>query len=90
MERTFRVRAQWIVVAVAALLTSACSLDKQQEPALIGPSNLGLSVTMTASPDRLPRDGTSQSVVTLTVRDAQLGADGDTRTIGRPCRTGGD
>ncbi|OFW00794.1 MAG: hypothetical protein A3I61_00340 [Acidobacteria bacterium RIFCSPLOWO2_02_FULL_68_18] len=34
-----------------------------------GPSEFALSVTMTATPDRLPRDGSSQSVITVTVRD---------------------
>jgi PKD repeat protein len=48
-----------------------CSLDKQTTPTLSGPSGFGLSVTMTASPDQLPRDGASQSVVTLTARDSQ-------------------
>src|SRR5438552_379830 len=69
MEKIFRVRAQWIAVAVAALLTSACSLDKQQMPALSGPSGLALSIAMSATPDSLPRDGSSQSVVTLTAID---------------------
>ncbi len=70
MDRTtFRVRVQWLAVAVAALLTSACSLAKQEMPALSGPSGLGLSITLAASPDTLPRDGSSQSVITLTARD---------------------
>jgi len=59
------------VIGAAALSVAACSLDKQEMPALSGPSTFGVSVTMAASPDRLPRDGSSQSVVTLTVRDAQ-------------------
>lgn len=58
-------------VAVAAAAIAACSLDKQEPPALAGPSDLGLSIAMSASPDQLPRDGTSQSVVTLTARDPQ-------------------
>jgi PKD repeat protein len=68
-RRTFNVRVQWIAVAVAALLTSACSLDKQEEPALMGPSDLGLSIALTATPDQLPRDGSSSAVVTLIARD---------------------
>jgi PKD repeat protein len=67
--RTVRASVSWVAV-VAAMLTSACTLEKQTEPSLIGPAELGLSIAMRATPDQLPRDGTSQSVVTLTARDA--------------------
>ncbi len=63
-------RVAGVALVVAVMGTTACSLDKQERPPLSGPSGLGLNVTMTASPDQLPRDGTSQSVVTLTVLDA--------------------
>src|SRR6185503_6210993 len=69
--RTFRMRVQWIAVVVGALLTSACGLENQAQPSLIGPADLGLSITMTASPDQLPRDGSSQSVITLSARNPQ-------------------
>ena len=62
---TTRAAVALLVVAGAA----ACSLDNQERPSLSGPSELGLSIAMTASPDQLPRDGSSQSVVTLTARD---------------------
>lgn len=72
MQRTtFRSRAQWAAVAVAAVLASACGLDKQTQPSLIGPAQTGLAINLSAAPDQLPRDGTSQSVVTLTARDSQ-------------------
>ena len=64
-------RVQWIAVVVSALLTSACGLENQAQPSLIGPADLGLSITMTASPDQLPRDGSSQSVITLSARNPQ-------------------
>src|SRR5688572_9165493 len=54
---------------VAGLLVTGCTLENGEAPAVTGPSEFGLSVTMTASPDLLPRDGTSQSLVTVTVRD---------------------
>ena len=61
----------------ATLLTAAtlvgvagCSLEDTSMPSPSGPSELGLSVSGFASPDRLPRDGASQSVVTLDVRDS--------------------
>jgi PKD repeat protein len=60
-----------LIVAIAAgVVIAGCSVDKATPPPLMGPSELGLSVTLTASPDQLPRDGSSQSVVTVTVRDA--------------------
>ena len=54
---------------VSGLLVTGCSLENGEAPAVIGPSEFGLSVTLTASPDQLPRDGMSQSIVTVTVRD---------------------
>jgi PKD repeat protein len=70
MEITrFRTRVALVAVPLIAVLTTACGLDSQAPPPLIGPSGLGSSVSMTASPDQLPRDGSSQSVVTVTSRD---------------------
>jgi PKD repeat protein len=55
---------------IAAALTSvACGIESQDAPSLIGPSGFGQSVTMNAVPDRLPRDGSSQSVITISVRN---------------------
>lgn len=59
------------IVLVASLWAVGCALDSGEAPGLTGPSGFALSVTATATPDRLPRDGTSQSVITLNVRDAQ-------------------
>src|SRR4051794_40653275 len=59
-----------VVLAALSLLTTACTLGKQSPPSPSGPSEFALSVAMTASPDQLPRDGSSQSVVTLTALDA--------------------
>ena len=55
---------------LAAAVVSACGIDKQTAPSPIGPAEYGLSVTLTASPDQLPRDGSAISVVTVSVRDA--------------------
>lgn len=57
------------VAILASLLITGCTLDNGAAPAVTGPSEFGLSVTLSASPDQLPRDGVSQSVVTVTVRD---------------------
>ena len=59
------------VVVMASLWAVGCALDSGEGPGLTGPSGFALSVTATATPDRLPRDGTSQSVITVNVRDAQ-------------------
>jgi plastocyanin len=71
MQRTFGTCGQRVAVAAAAVILAACTLEKQTQPSLIGPAEGGLSITMTALPDSLPRDGSSQSVVTLTARDSQ-------------------
>lgn len=55
--------------ALLVVVAAACSLENQKQPALSGPSGLGLNVTMAATPDQLPRDGQSQSLVRLTARD---------------------
>lgn len=62
-------RALLFPVMVAAV--SGCGLDKQSAPALTGPSELGLSLTLTAIPDQVVRDGTSRSDVTVTARNAE-------------------
>lgn len=53
-----------------ALLIAACTTKKQEAPELAGPSEFGTSVTVAITPDVLPQDGASQSVITVTARDA--------------------
>ena len=53
-----------LVVAYAG-----CGFDGVEVPELIGPSEQGTSVTLTASPDGMVADGFSTSLVTATVRD---------------------
>jgi PKD repeat protein len=53
----------------ASLLLSGCMTQSQEAPPLAGPSGFGLQITMTASPDIVPRDGSSQSTVRLNFRD---------------------
>jgi PKD repeat protein len=64
-----RTRVAILALAVSAWATG-CALDKVEAPGPTGPSEFGLSVTVTASPNQLPRDGSSQAVVIVTVRDA--------------------
>src|SRR6185503_9432423 len=64
-----RVRLLGVLLTVAAL--NGCTLNKQDAPDLSGPSGLSLSMLVTAAPDHLMQDGSSQAVVTATVRNAQ-------------------
>ncbi|HEX2446179.1 MAG TPA: PKD domain-containing protein [Vicinamibacterales bacterium] len=54
---------------VAALCLNGCT-DGVEVPPLAGPSEFALAVAMTATPDILPEDGTSQAVISIAVRDA--------------------
>jgi PKD repeat protein len=69
MQRRFGTRARLIAVMMTATLISACGLEKQTQPSLMGPADTGQSISMTAVPDQLPRDGNSQAVITLIARD---------------------
>jgi PKD repeat protein len=59
-----------LLSAIAAGL-SGCGVEKQSMPPLTGPSELGLSLTLTAQPDQVVRDGRSRSTITVTARDTQ-------------------
>jgi chitodextrinase len=66
MVRAFRTLALLLTVAAAA----ACSVEDTTAPPLSGPSELGLSLAVGASPDILSQDGVSQSQVIAVARDA--------------------
>jgi hypothetical protein len=51
------------------LVLNACGLDDVEIPELDGPSELALSVTLTATPDIVAADGFSTSLVQATVRN---------------------
>ena len=59
-----------VVVATLGLVAAGCGLDKVEDPPVIGPSETGLSVQLTAQPDVLYADGRSQSEVQMVLRDA--------------------
>lgn len=61
---------RWALVVLAAIALSACTMDKTKAPALAGPSEFALALSMTATPDVVARDGESQAMVWVTVRDA--------------------
>ena len=58
------------VVLGGLVLSAACTLESQKAPALAGPSELGLSLLVTATPDLIATNGASQSVITVVARDA--------------------
>jgi PKD repeat protein len=67
MTRTLKATAFLVAIAVAA--GAGCTVDKQDAPELSGPSELGTSVTLYASPDTLRQDGASQSQITVQAQD---------------------
>ena len=65
-----RVRSlRFAAVLLAFAGAAACGIDKQVAPALTGPSEFAMSITLTATPDQLPRDGSSVSEITVLVRE---------------------
>jgi len=67
MALTFR---HSLVVIALGLLAGACDVKKTEAPPLSGPSELGTSITLRASPDTLPQDGFSTSEIQIEARDA--------------------
>ena len=64
------VRTRMAFTFVVTGLASGCALTGPNIPPMIGPSELGLSISLTASPDILVQDGLSRARVTLAARDA--------------------
>ena len=61
-------RAGWALAVGLALGLVGCGLDKVEIPGLNGPSELGLSLKLTVSPDILTADGFSTASVQVEVR----------------------
>ena len=59
-----------LFVLLALLAAGGCALDKQNAPGLTGPSELGLSLRATATPDVVSWDGVSQALIEVTALDA--------------------
>jgi PKD repeat protein len=57
-------------LALAAVWMGGCTMKSQDKPSLTGPSELSTSISISVSPDTLSQDGGSQSLVTITARDA--------------------
>jgi PKD repeat protein len=58
-------------LAIVAIALASCGIEKQSAPALSSPSEFGTSITLTAHPDTLLRDGASQSTIQITARDSR-------------------
>jgi hypothetical protein len=70
MSRTHRVSSLAIAGAASAALLLAGCIDGQEAPDLSGPSGFGVNLAMSASPSVLPRDGSSQAVITVVAKDS--------------------
>src|SRR5262245_56505273 len=70
-RRTTMLRTYRFLALVAALAAgSACTTKKTEAPPPSGPSELSTSVSLSANPSTLSQDGSSQSVISVTARDA--------------------
>jgi PKD repeat protein len=56
-------------LAAVVAISAGCTMKSQEAPPLSGPSELGMSINLTASPDAINQDGGSQSLITITARD---------------------
>jgi PKD repeat protein len=64
-------RARSVVTAATlcvAVMLAGCTVHKTEAPPLSGPSELALSLSMTATPDSIAEDGGSQSAVKIVAR----------------------
>jgi hypothetical protein len=57
-----------LALSLTVALTG-CAINETPAPSLTGPSELALSVSLTASPDTILQNGTAQSTVAVVVRD---------------------
>jgi PKD repeat protein len=55
----------------AVMAVTGCSVKETNAPDVTGPSELGLSIKVTATPDVLTMDGLSQSTVVIEARNSQ-------------------
>ena len=62
------------LVLMTAALAAGCTMSDAQAPPLAGPSEMSLSLAITANPDVLSLDGSSQTLVTVDARDANAQA----------------
>lgn len=61
---------RFTAVAALALSVGACTTKKTEPPAPTGPSELGTTISVAATPDLLPQDGSSTSQIVIRAFDA--------------------
>ena len=59
-----------VVVALAVVASVSCSVEPASVPVPSGPSELALSLGVSASPDMISQDGVSTSRLNITARDS--------------------
>jgi Bacterial Ig-like domain (group 1) len=63
--------AKRILLVACLAAFGGCTVDKQTAPDISGPSGLGLSIDVKATPDVVVRDGISTSTIEVLMRDAE-------------------
>lgn len=66
---SIHVSTKRLMALAGALLVAGCTTHKQAAPPLTGPSELGLSIGVTATPDVITQDGQSQATIGITALD---------------------
>ena len=62
---------KFTAAAIALVAASACTVHRADNgPAPFGPSDFGLTIGLTATPDSINQDGASQSSIVVTAQDA--------------------
>jgi PKD repeat protein len=56
-------------VLITAVVSAGCTMANVDPPPLSGPSEMSLSLTITANPDTISLDGSSQTLITVEARD---------------------
>lgn len=64
-----KISIRYSVASALAMLAVGCTISDTQPPPLAGPSEMSLSLALSANPDVLSQDGGSQSVITIDARD---------------------
>ena len=67
MNRSY---TNYFLAPFVALVAAGCAITDTQPPPLSGPSEMSLSLAISANPDVLSQDGGSQSVITIDARDS--------------------
>jgi len=61
---------RFLTLVAAALAVASCTVSKTPMPLLTGPSELSLSLAVTAAPDLITANGAAQSTIRVVARDA--------------------